>query len=146
MAEDPSAEEAKATEDAPLRDLDTEIRESVLSTDARYDFNAYAFVYEALEFTQKLYGRDSASDDPHVRHVTGQELVEGTRQYALSQFGPLAATVFRNWGVTSTADFGEIVFNLVEARLMGKTETDSRQDFKNGYDFDEAFGHAPEDE
>ena len=144
MTEDKPTEQVPATPDAPVRDLDTEIRERVLARDARYGYHAYAFIYEALTFAQTLFGRDASSPDPLARHVTGQELVEGIRQYALQQFGPLAATVFRHWGVYGTADFGEIVFNLVEAGLMGKTDTDTRADFADGYDFNEAFGPAPE--
>ena len=140
MAEqEPTKKLDPAEQRAPL-DLEREIREKVLTRDARYDLNAYAFVYEALAFTQKLLGRDMHSEDPKDRHVTGQELVEGIRQCALEQFGPLAPTVFRSWGVRRTEDFGEIVFNLVESGLMGKTESDGREDFRGGYDFDEAFG------
>ena len=120
-------------------DLETAIRRKVISRDRRYDLNAYRFIYEALEFTQSLYERDPESEDPVDRHVSGQELLEGIRAFATQEFGPLAAVVFRSWGVQKTEDFGEIVFNLVEAELMGRTETDSRIDFADGYDFDEAF-------
>lgn len=120
-------------------DFETVIRRKVLARDARYDVNAYRFVFEALAYTQRLYERDPESREPGRRHVTGQELLEGIRDCAAAQFGPLAPVVFRSWGVMRTEDFGEIVFNLVEAGLMGKTETDTRKDFANGYDFDEAF-------
>jgi uncharacterized repeat protein (TIGR04138 family) len=73
------------------------------------------------------------------RHVSGQELLEGIRQFALAQFGPMTMSVFAEWGIHSGADFGEIVFNLVESKLLSKTETDSQADFQNGYDFFEAF-------
>ena len=120
-------------------DFETAIRRKVLAKDSRYDVNAYRFIYEALEHTQRLYERQRDSEDPARRHVTGQELLEGIRGYAALQFGPLAPVVFRSWGVMRTEDFGEIVFNLVEADLMGRTDTDRREDFANGYDFDEAF-------
>ena len=71
--------------------------------------------------------------------MSGKELLEGIREYAAQQFGPLAPTVFRSWGVRRTEDFGEIVFNLVESGLLGKTESDSREDFADGFDFDQAF-------
>lgn len=107
----------------PLRDI--------VKRDGRYAINAYLFVFESLDFTlQKLGAR---------RHVNGQELLIGIRDYAKQQFGYLAQMVFREWGIRSTADFGEIVFNLVDAGLMGKTDTDTREDFKNGYDFSEVF-------
>jgi uncharacterized repeat protein (TIGR04138 family) len=110
--------------------------ELILRTDARYHRDAYHFVREALDFTQKLTGRDQAH---RPQHVTGQELLEGIRQYALSQFGPMTITVLEAWGVTGCEDFGNIVFNLVEARFFGKTETDSRDDFRGGYTFEDAF-------
>ena len=68
-----------------------------------------------------------------------QELIEGIRDYATELFGPLAPTVFRNWGLTATQDFGDIVFNLVENDLLNKTDADRREDFANGFDFDTAF-------
>jgi uncharacterized repeat protein (TIGR04138 family) len=71
--------------------------------------------------------------------VRGQELLDGLRQFALDQFGPLAKTVLNYWGVQRGEDFGEIVFNLVEVGILGKTDEDSRADFKGGYDFDVAF-------
>src|SRR5439155_18738034 len=73
------------------------------------------------------------------RHVTGRELLDGIRRLGLERFGPMAPTVFEAWGVRRTADFGEIVFNMVEIGFLGKTDTDSRDDFKDGYDFDAAF-------
>ena len=73
------------------------------------------------------------------RHVTGQELLEGIRGYALTQFGPMVELVFAEWGVHRCEDFGEIVFNMVDIGLLGKTEQDSREDFQNGYNFHDAF-------
>lgn len=107
----------------PLRDL--------VRRDHRYALNAYLFVFEALDFTIQRMGEN--------RHVTGQELLVGIRDYAKQQFGYLARMVFPQWGIRATDDFGEIVFNLVNAGLMGKTETDTKEDFKNGYDFEEVF-------
>ena len=73
--------------------------------------------------------------------MSGQQLLEGIREFALRQYGPMAITVLDEWGVRRCEDFGEIVFNLVDHGhgLFGKTETDSREDFKGGYDFEEAF-------
>ncbi len=103
----------------------------ILSRDPRYTIEAYAFVRDGLEFTVRRL------DDP--RHVSGQELLAGLRDYALEEFGPMAKTILNGWGIERTEDFGEIVFNMVETGLLGKTENDSRADFANGYDFDEAF-------
>jgi uncharacterized repeat protein (TIGR04138 family) len=74
-----------------------------------------------------------------IRHVTGQQLLAGIRDYALNEYGPMALTLFHEWGVQRGEDFGEIVFNMVENHLLAKTKKDSREDFKEGYDFDEAF-------
>jgi uncharacterized repeat protein (TIGR04138 family) len=120
-------------------DLETAIRAQILSRDARYEVAAYLFLYEALGYTQKALGRTGPKLQQTEKHVTGGELLEGIRAYAAQQFGPLAPTVFRRWGVRSTQDFGEIVFNLVESDLLSKTESDSREDFADGFDFDNAF-------
>ena len=120
-------------------DLDAAIREKVLSRDTRYELAAYFFIYEALAFTQKFLGRDDPNMDAAQRHVSGKELIEGIRQYAAQSFGPLTPTVFKNWGIHRTADFGEIVFNLVESDLLGKTDGDRREDFADGFDLETAF-------
>ena len=126
-------------------DLDAAIREKVLSRDTRYELAAYFFIYEALAFTQKLLGRDDPKLDAAQRHVSGRELIEGIRQYAMQGFGPLAPTVFKSWGIRRTADFGEIVFNLVESDLLGKTDGDRREDFADGFDLDTAFEEPLQD-
>jgi uncharacterized repeat protein (TIGR04138 family) len=110
--------------------------EKILAKDSRYSRDAYVFIREALDFTQKLISRENRDV---VRHISGQELLDGIRRFALQQFGPMAVTVFEDWGVTRCADFGEIVFNMVDSGLLAKTEKDSREDFQNGYDFTEAF-------
>jgi uncharacterized repeat protein (TIGR04138 family) len=113
--------------------------ELITAKDPRFARDAYVFVREALDFTQKLAGKEARGG---VRHVSGQELLDGIRQFALQQFGPMAVTVLEEWGVKSCRDFGEIVFNMVEIGLLAKTERDSREDFQNGYDFTDAF-HKP---
>jgi uncharacterized repeat protein (TIGR04138 family) len=110
--------------------------EKILAKDARYSRDAYGFIREALDFTQKLISREHQGN---IRHISGQELLDGIRRFALQQFGPMAMTVLEDWGVTRCADFGEVVFNMVDAGLLAKTEKDSREDFQNGYDFAEAF-------
>lgn len=110
--------------------------EMILAKDARYSRDAYAFVRESLDFTQKNISKENRGN---VRHITGQELLDGIRQFALNQFGPMAVTVFEEWGVRNSRDFGEIVFNMVEIELLAKTENDNRDDFNNGYDFTDAF-------
>ena len=110
--------------------------EMILAKDSRYARDAYAFVRESLDFTQKTIGKENRGQ---VRHITGQELLDGIRQFALNQFGPMAVTVLEEWGVRNSRDFGEIVFNMVEIELLAKTEKDTRDDFNNGYDFTDAF-------
>lgn len=110
--------------------------DQICGKDHRYDPDAYYFVQEALSYTVKAL--DRPTDGPG-KHVSGQELLEGIRNYALQEFGPMALTVFKTWGITKTDDFGEIVFNLVEMHQMGKTDHDKRDDFKDNYDFHEAF-------
>jgi uncharacterized repeat protein (TIGR04138 family) len=110
--------------------------DKIVTRTPRYSREAYYFVREALDHTQKLLGRSGKEE---IHHVTGQELLEGIRAYALHQYGPMVVTVFNEWGVRNCEDFGEIVFNMVEASILAKTDRDTREDFKAGYDFFEAF-------
>jgi len=110
--------------------------DEIARADGRYDRDAYYFVREGLDFTIKILKKDSRGKD---RHVSGHELLDGLRRFALDQFGPMAKTVLSYWGVNKCEDFGEIVFCMVEKGILGKTEQDTREDFKGGYDFDEAF-------
>lgn len=109
--------------------------DAICRRDRRYKPEAHLFVLAGLHAT--------VSHLPEPRHVTGQELVEGLRVYGLDQFGPLAAQVFEHWGVRSTEDFGRIVFALVDAQLLRKTEEDSLKDFEGLYEFAAAFNPQP---
>jgi uncharacterized repeat protein (TIGR04138 family) len=113
-----------------------EALEKILAHDPRFARDAYHFVRESLDYTQKIIVRESKGN---IRHVTGQELLDGVRRYGLQQFGPMTATVFEEWGVKNCREFGDIVFNMVEIGLLAKTDKDSRDDFQNGYDFTDAF-------
>jgi uncharacterized repeat protein (TIGR04138 family) len=113
-----------------------EALEKILAKDSRFPREAYLFLREALDFTQKIIGKENKGA---IRHVSGQELLDGIRQFGLQQFGPMTATVFEEWGVKNCRDFGDIVFNMVEIGLLAKTDKDSRADFQNGYDFTDAF-------
>lgn len=124
----------------------------LLRRDKRYRFDAYVFVFEALRYAQErmgLGGQASAEeadrddpDDEAERHVTGQQLCEAMRRYAHEQYGRLAKQVLNHWGITSTSDFGEIVFNLIGIGQMRKTPEDRREDFDDVFDFNEAFEHG----
>ena len=105
--------------------------EVIIKKDLRYKADAYEFVMQALWFTQEKMKKKG--------HVTGKELLEGIKEFGLAQFGPMAITVFEHWGVKTTQDFGEIVFNMVENGLLKKTEDDSIRDFKNVYNFKKVF-------
>ncbi|CAG0998716.1 hypothetical protein PHYC_02731 [Phycisphaerales bacterium] len=100
---------------------------------------AVAFIREGLAHTVKMLHGDADADEER-RHVNGQQLCLGLRDYALKQYGRLARTVLKSWNITTTEDFGKIVFAMIEAELMRKTEQDSMDDFRAVYDFDEAFG------
>ncbi len=113
-----------------------EALEQLQAKDHRYHRDAYLFVRDALDHTQKSIVRENRGK---MRHISGQELLSGIREFALQQFGPMAMMVFGEWGVRSCQDFGEIVFNMVEAGLLAKTDKDTRDDFKDGYGFEEAF-------
>jgi uncharacterized repeat protein (TIGR04138 family) len=124
-----------------------EALDRMVERDPRFDREAYRFVRDALDFTQQQLakpaersgrGRKASKKNP-PHHVTGVELLGGIRDFALQQFGPMVTTVFSEWGIRRTADFGEIVFNMVDARLLNKTAEDSRDDFKDIYDFHEVF-------
>ncbi|HEU5126296.1 MAG TPA: Minf_1886 family protein [Verrucomicrobiae bacterium] len=110
--------------------------ELILERDPRYRRDGYLFVREALDHTQNTIIKENRGS---LRHVSGQELLGGIRDFALAQFGPMAITVLDEWGIHNCQDFGEIVFNMVEVGLLAKTEKDSRDDFQGGYDFYDAF-------
>ncbi|MFC1624310.1 Minf_1886 family protein, partial [Candidatus Omnitrophota bacterium] len=99
----------------------------VLGNDKRYNPESYSFVMKALGFTMKKLRRKG--------HVTGVELLNGAREYALEQFGPMTRSVLGYWGITTTNDIGEIVFNMIDAGILGRTEKDSKEDFNNRFDF-----------
>ena len=103
--------------------------------DPRYRPEAYHFLFEALDYTLSMRGGAR-------RHVSGPEIMEGVRRHALDQFGFLARSVFAQWGITRTDDFGEIVFNLIKVDLLQKTADDRKEDFFGLFDFEEAFDDA----
>lgn len=105
--------------------------EELLQNDPRYSKEAYLFVLDSL--------RSVIESLQSVRHVSGQELSDGCRRRALELYGPLARTVLEYWGINNTADFGEIVFNLIKINQLTKTDQDSKDDFRDVFDFQEAF-------
>lgn len=121
-----------------MAELDfSEIVTLICKEDPRYARQAYGFVREGLNFT--IAELRKSEKNGAVRHLSATELLDGLRVFALEQFGPLAATVLKAWGVRDCADFGEIVFNLIDYRVFSKSDDDRREDFAAGYDFWDAF-------
>jgi len=104
--------------------------------DDRYDPDAYAFLKDALDHSVRAKQERVGEEYPHVG---GGELLEGFKDLALEEFGPMAATVLEVWGLTCSEDVGEMVFQLIEMGAFGKSEDDCRDDFKEVFSFDEAF-------
>lgn len=109
---------------------------AICSRDSRYDADAYFFIRDALDYATKSLKKPRQG---HARHISATELLDGIRAFAVREFGPMAFTVLKTWGVKRTEDVGEIVFNLVESGSLGKTDEDKREDFANGFDFEAAF-------
>ena len=109
-----------------LKDL-----KNIVKEDARYRLEAYIFVLRSLDYTRKSLKEE--------RHVTGKELLEGIRRMAIHHYGLMAKAVLAHWGVQETLDFGNIVFNMVNAKILTKTDEDDIRDFKGVYDFNDAF-------
>ena len=105
--------------------------EALCERDARYKPEAYSFVLAALSYTLARTGE--------IRHISGQELLDGLRELGIESYGPMAKEVLNHWGILGCRDVGHVVFNLVEEGLLSKTESDSLEDFENGFDFEEEF-------
>jgi uncharacterized repeat protein (TIGR04138 family) len=103
----------------------------IAGNDPRYSVEAYIFVLEALNYTRRELGLSG--------HVTGVQLLEGIRKLALQRYGVMTKMVFEHWGVRNTLDFGNIVINMVNEKVLSKTSQDSIDDFKDVYDFEDVF-------
>ena len=120
----------------PSRDFNEVIR-VIQKDDPRYAKGAYYFLRHALDYSLKtLHERGELNQ---TNHLSGQQLLDGIRLYAIQEFGPMARSVLEHWGVRNCEDFGNMVFNLVDCKVLGKTEKDSPDDFSGGYDFRTAF-------
>lgn len=121
----------------------------VLARDPRYPIQAYVFVFEALEHAKGLKKKartraprgkvHQARQRNPAGHITGRELCEGARDLASRHYGRMAMTVLAQWGIRTTSDFGEIVYNLIASGDLEKTPADSRTDFDGVFDFETAF-------
>jgi uncharacterized repeat protein (TIGR04138 family) len=110
--------------------------EKIHKDDSRYHGDAYVFLRDALEATLK---RRKKARKEASSHIGATELLEGFRVYCLQEFGPMAFTVLNYWGVRCSEDIGNMVFNLVDAEVFGKTDEDTIESFRNGYDFVDVF-------
>ncbi len=120
----------------PSRDFNEVIR-AIRKDDPRYARGAYYFLRQALDYSLKTLHQRGELDK--TNHLSGGQLLDGIRLYAIDQFGPMARPVLEHWGIKRCEDFGNIVFNLVECKVLGKTDQDSPADFAGGYDFRSAF-------
>ena len=109
---------------------------AIVHRDSRFEPDAYFFLKEALDFTVK---RAKEENEGENRHVSGPELLTGFRDFALEQFGPMAATLLREWGVRECVHVGEMVFALIGEQVFGKQDSDTLEDFGNIYRFEDAF-------
>jgi uncharacterized repeat protein (TIGR04138 family) len=108
--------------------------------DGRYAPEAFRFLFEALEHAVQHTGREQSEGT--ARHVSGREVLDSLRRLALETFGPLGAEVWRRWGIRSTLDWGRVVFLLVDAGLLRRQDSDTLEDFRDGYDLDTELAAA----
>lgn len=108
----------------------------ICKKDRSFSINAYFFILDALRVSAKEIRK---KDPEHSRHLTGRELSHGIKDYAIRRFGCMSYTVMELWGIKKTADFGTIVYNLIDAGLLGKSGDDSIDDFNDLFDFESAF-------
>lgn len=111
----------------------------LLVEDKRFKLEAYQFIRESLQYAHEHLVTEETQSKPGPRHVTGQQLCEACRLYATEQYGYLAKIVLASWGIHSTSDFGELVYNLIRIEQMRKSDSDRREDFNDVYSFDDAF-------
>jgi uncharacterized repeat protein (TIGR04138 family) len=111
--------------------------EMILETDPRFHRDAYHFVREVLDLAVEKLGRAKSSRAD--RHVSGPEMLMVFKEHALAQFGPMVPIVLETWGIRSCFDVGSIVYNLIGSGILGKSESDRIEDFKDVFDFHKAF-------
>lgn len=109
---------------------------SIMRREGRYDGQAYFFLKESLDFTLKRVMEETGGKG---RHVSGKELLEGFRDLAIEQFGPMASTLMDEWGVMECRDVGNMVFQLIEEQVFGRQESDKPEDFDGVFDFRKAL-------
>jgi uncharacterized repeat protein (TIGR04138 family) len=123
-----------------------EVVEVICKEDSRYDRRAYEFVRAGLDYTvgemrkkQPGKGAKPQQGAQASRHIKAAQLLDGVRAFTLEQFGPLSRIVLNEWGVKRCADFGEIVYNLIEHGIFSKTPEDTRGAYAAGFTCEAAF-------
>ncbi|KIE58900.1 hypothetical protein A946_05720 [Methylacidiphilum kamchatkense Kam1] len=114
----------------------TSIVEEIVEKDSRYLKESYYFVREGLEHTLKTIGKQKHQK---IEQLSGKQILEGLKDYALKEFGPMSKLVLNEWGVKSCKDFGQMIKNMDLYGLLGKTEMADLKDFQKGYSFTTAF-------
>ena len=109
--------------------------EKMVTEDPRFSPEAYEFISDAVIYTTEQLLRNGNKK----RHISGKELLEGIKEFAMSEYGPIAKNVLENWGIKDSISIGHIVFNMVDNQLLGRSEEDTIEDFKGGFDFESAF-------
>jgi uncharacterized repeat protein (TIGR04138 family) len=135
---DPRFDAERERKDGPA--VDPKFLE-LIRDDPRFTCEAYEFVCEAVTFTQERLGRIAEEeDDPATEHhISGEELLRGACDLAVREYGMMARVVFRQWGIHTTDDFGEMVFKLIEAGRLSKSERDEPDDFRHLFDLNQAL-------
>ncbi len=111
-----------------------------IAAETKYPAEAFIFIQRGLDFTvQRLHGELDEEEPEQSRHVTGADLCHGLRDFALKEYGLLAKSVLRRWNIRTCEDFGRIVFAMVDAGMLQKTDEDDLSDFDGVFNFDEAF-------
>lgn len=118
--------------------MDSRIQDAVRD-DSRYAYEAYDFICQAVSYTQSRLGRSPQGDEPDERHVSAAELLRGTCELAIKEFGMMAPIVFKHWGVKTTGDVGQIVFNLIKCERLSQSDRDELDDFTDVFDLEHAL-------
>jgi uncharacterized repeat protein (TIGR04138 family) len=114
--------------------------EDVVASLGCYSVEAFYFIQQGIQIaTEQIHGPQGPASRPGTRHVTGRQLCETLREFAIERWGLMASVVLRSWGLKSTNDFGRLVFAFVDAGYWQKTPADSVDDFDSVYNFREAF-------
>jgi len=114
----------------------SDVVNNLARTSGKYPVEAFHFVRQGLQFTiEHVHGQDVSEP----QHITGKDLCWGLRDFAINRWGLLAPTVLKNWNITRTEDFGQLVFAMVESGVMAKNDNDKLDDFNSVYDFKSAF-------